>query len=123
MIKKEVENGKIEGFRVCPQGTEMTHLQFADDTLFFLDCDKDRVKVLKNIIKMFSPCSGLKINFTKSVSFQIGGQDLLHWDLLHWAAQLLDCSVSKLPTTYFGLPLRSKERGSEIWNTILEKIQ
>ena len=47
-------------------------LQYADDTIIFLEHDLQQVKNLKLILFVFEKLSGLKINFHKSELFCFG---------------------------------------------------
>ncbi|XP_026419431.1 uncharacterized protein LOC113315356 [Papaver somniferum] len=72
MIKRAQEQGLLSGFQVKPNGLLVSHLQFADDTLIFLDADIEQVKNLRLILLSFETLTGLKINFTKSQIFSVG---------------------------------------------------
>jgi hypothetical protein len=47
-------------------------LQYADDTILFLEYDLDKDKGLKLVLSAFEKLSGLKINFHKSELFCFG---------------------------------------------------
>jgi hypothetical protein len=47
-------------------------LQYADDTILFMEHDLKKAKNLKLILSAFEQLSGLKINFHKSESFCFG---------------------------------------------------
>ena len=47
-------------------------LQYADDTILFLDHDMLQAKELKLVLSTFEQLSGLKINFHKSELFTYG---------------------------------------------------
>ena len=51
---------------------EMTHLQYADDTLILCDAEEDQLKTLWVILVLFEGISGLLINWRKS--FPISNQ-------------------------------------------------
>lgn len=53
----------------------MSHLRFADDTMFFLNANKNNARGLKNILIWFEVASGLRINFPKSKLFKVGELD------------------------------------------------
>ena len=50
------------------EGTELVSriLQFADDTIFFLSNNMEKIRNLLGILDIFGFASGLKINFAKS---------------------------------------------------------
>ena len=47
-------------------------LQYADDTILFLDHDIKQAKNMKHLLSVFEQMSGLKINFHKSEIFCYG---------------------------------------------------
>ena len=47
-------------------------LQYADDTIIFLDHDIEQAKNMKFLLSVFEQMSGLKINFHKSEIFCYG---------------------------------------------------
>ena len=60
---------KIGGIKIGT--TEFKISQYADDTCIFVE-DKNSFKITFTIVKMFSNCSGLRINRNKSEALQIG---------------------------------------------------
>ena len=50
----------------------VSHLQFADDTIFFLEPDGDSFKNLLKVLALFCSTSGLKINMGKSIILGLG---------------------------------------------------
>ncbi|KAL5551395.1 hypothetical protein UlMin_001571 [Ulmus minor] len=65
-MDKAVRIGEVKGFKVGREEEVVSHLQFADDTLFLLEPDKSNIEKVNTILKFFSMCSGLKINMNKS---------------------------------------------------------
>jgi hypothetical protein len=59
-------DGQIEG--VVPHLVDggLSILQYADDTILFMNHDLDKARKLKLILSAFEQFSGLKINFHKS---------------------------------------------------------
>lgn len=49
----------------------MSHLQFADDTLFFLTNSLENFQIVDVILKFLSVCSRLKINMGKITTIGI----------------------------------------------------
>ncbi|XP_026433399.1 uncharacterized protein LOC113330800 [Papaver somniferum] len=117
MIKRAQEQGLLSGFQVKPNGLQIGHLQFADDTLIFLDADIEQVKNLRIILLSFEMLTGLKINFAKSQIFGVG-----YDGDLNAFSSLLGCYNGVLPTTYLGLPLGDKCGGVAKWDKVVDKF-
>lgn len=109
MIDKAATHKAITGFQVKSQGIAVTHLQFADDSLFFLDANIAKIQMLQDLLITFEVCSGLHVNFSKSAVFSVGNQANIQE-----LANVLKCKVGKLPTVYLGLPLGASNRKKEI---------
>ena len=65
LIEKAKHNNLIKGFAVENANIEVTHLQFADDTIMFCDASLDQLQNLKCILNRFEFLLGLKINYDK----------------------------------------------------------
>jgi hypothetical protein len=65
-------DGQIEG--VIPHLVDggLSILQYADDTILFMDHDLEKARNLKLILVVFEQLLGLKINFHKSELFCFG---------------------------------------------------
>ena len=72
LVSRARENGQIEG--VVPHLIDggLSILQYADDTIIFLENDMEQAKKLKLLLCAFEELSGLKINFHKSEVFCLG---------------------------------------------------
>ena len=71
MLLKTEERSVLEGFRVGRNRVRVTHLQFADDTIFFADSCAEELQTLKNLLLVCGQISGLKVNLDKSNLFGI----------------------------------------------------
>ena len=69
--------------------TRVSHLQFADDTIFFSSTREEDMMTFKSVLLMFGLISGLKVNLDKSNIFGIN----LEHNHLSRLAELLDCKV------------------------------
>ena len=96
----------------------MTHLQYADDTIFFFTGDENQILNLYSILRIFGLISGLKVNFGKSSVVGINMQQ----DQLQSRASLLDCGIESLSIKCLGLPLGGNPRSETFWNPVVEKI-
>jgi hypothetical protein len=72
MIERAKSDGLIEG--VIPHLVDggLSILQYADDTILFMEHDLQKAQNLKLILSAFEQLSGLKINFHKSELFCFG---------------------------------------------------
>jgi hypothetical protein len=86
-------------------GKSVLNLNFADDTLIFLQADYKMIEDLKYLLLGFEELSGLKINYSKSslVPLNVTNQDGIDY------ANFLGCELSNLPITYLGIPLYWKK--------------
>ena len=72
LIKRAKNDGQIKG--VIPHLLEdgLSILQYADDTIIFMDHDLEQAKNMKLLLSVFEQLFGLKINFHKSEIFCFG---------------------------------------------------
>ncbi|XP_075087758.1 putative mitochondrial protein AtMg01250 [Nicotiana tabacum] len=119
MVKKTKSNGWIKGFEVARSknnSLEITHLQYADDTLIFCDAEKEQLRFLRVILVLFEGISGLHVNWKKSHLYPIN--EVPDMEQL---ALILGGEVETLPTVYLGMPLGAKSKSKEIWNNVIKK--
>ena len=96
----------------------VSHLQFADNTLFFCELDMGQILNVKRVLRCFQVMSGLNINFNKSYLF---GVCFKQHNLGEWA-DMISCKVGVFPSTYLGLPLGAKANSIKMWEPIVEKF-
>ncbi|KAL6331593.1 hypothetical protein AAG906_011533 [Vitis piasezkii] len=129
MLLRAEERNVFEGFRVGRNRTRVSHLQFADDTIFFSSTREEDLLTLKSVLLVFGHISGLKVNLDKSNIYGIN----LGQDHLHRLAEVLDCKASGWPILYLGLPLggnpksgkwlwRYPREGSALWHQVILSI-
>ncbi|KAJ9709585.1 hypothetical protein PVL29_001188 [Vitis rotundifolia] len=118
MLVRAEERNALEGFRVGRNRTRVSHLQFADDTIFFSSTREEDLLTLKSILLVFGHISGLKVNLDKSNIFGIN----LGQNHLHRLAELLDCKASGWPILYLGLPLGRNPKSGGFWDPVIERI-
>ncbi|KAL5583298.1 hypothetical protein UlMin_015740 [Ulmus minor] len=117
MMDKAVGIGEVKGFKVGREEVVVSHLQFADDTLFLLEPDKSNIEKVNTILKFFSMCSGLKINMNKS---SLAGITLTEQEVGVLASEV-GCEKGSWPLKYLGLPLGGNPNSAEFWNPVIEK--
>ena len=117
LMDNAYEQGVIQGFTVGRDAIHVSHLQFADDSLFLLDA-KSNLRNVKCILKFFSVCLGLNINMEKSSLIGITMDD----DLVNRFSSELGCGVGTWPIKYLGLPLGGNPMSMEFWRPVIEKV-
>ena len=83
MLLRVEERSMLEGFNVGRNRTRVSHLQFADDTIFFSSTCVEELQTLKFILLVFGHISKLKVNLDKSNLFGIN-LDLIRIISLGW---------------------------------------
>jgi hypothetical protein len=94
-------------------------LQYADDTILFVEDDVDMAKNLKLVLCAFEKLSGLKINFHKSELFCFGETK----DRANVYVELFGCKEGALPFRYLGIPMSTQKLLNKDWSIIEERIQ
>lgn len=90
----------MRGFLVKAGGDVIHVLQYADDTLVFLEANLNMCENLIAISLWFKRTRGLDINTKNTKAYQLNEEDNWH-DYLHvWG-----CYEVALPNSYLGLPL------------------
>lgn len=93
MYKAE-EREFIDPIEVGQERVSLSHLQFVDDTLFFIKGDEHKFRKLTSIVDFFGFISGLNINLSKSVVVGINlsrdEKDKLGREVGSWPVSYLD---------------------------------
>ena len=120
-MNKAIDAGFLEGFQITNARSEsflISHLLFADDTLFFCKPQESNLGYLRCVLLLFEALSGLKVNLAKSTIIPIG-----EVPDLHQLAHFFGCGVDSLPSTYLGLPLGAPYKSKIVWEPVIEKFQ
>uniref|UniRef100_A0A2N9F8F9 Reverse transcriptase zinc-binding domain-containing protein n=1 Tax=Fagus sylvatica TaxID=28930 RepID=A0A2N9F8F9_FAGSY len=121
LIDKAIGAGMLSGFSVGGVDSfplEISHLQFAEDTLIFCEADSDQPFHLRSILVWFEATLGLWVNLGKSELVQVGDVPFLEE-----LADILGCKTMTLPMKYLGQPLGAKFKLKDIWTPIVEKME
>ncbi|XP_026428080.1 uncharacterized protein LOC113323952 [Papaver somniferum] len=118
MVQKLEANGLFRGFTVKANGTQLSHLLFADDTIFFSSDDVEQILNIRALLICFQISSGLSINPIKSSAIKFG--DTNSDDVVE---NSLGCSFEELPIRYLGMPEGGQYRNKNIWDSVIEKTE
>ena len=109
----------FKGVTVGSNGIQISHLQFADDTLIFCEAKEQYLLRIKEVLLSFQSFSGLVVNYHKFGLIVLGKDE--GWS--QNVATQLDCTILQLPMTYLGIPLGANMRKVVSWQCIIDKIQ
>jgi hypothetical protein len=118
MLIKAANNKLISGmFRsFCPSG--IISMQYADDTLLFLESKMENVQNLKWLLSCFEQLSGMRINFHKCDLVPIN----VECEEAQLFSQTLSCKLGKFPMNYLGAPLHYKKLRKEDLQPVVDKV-
>ncbi|GJR73861.1 reverse transcriptase domain, reverse transcriptase zinc-binding domain protein [Tanacetum coccineum] len=119
IVSEAVDKGVFKGVKIGRNNVVVSHLQYADDTIFFGEWNKENAKVLMCILKCFEEVSGLRVNYNKSKLFGVGVSEAQLRDMARW----MKCGVGDFPFTYLGLPIGDNMRRVGAWNLVVEKFK
>ncbi|KAK2653765.1 hypothetical protein Ddye_013621 [Dipteronia dyeriana] len=109
----------VKGKVLGREGIHLSHLQFVDDTIMFIEAKEYSVINVRRILRCFEIGSGFKINFHKSILVKVGK---VSSPAEKWVA-LFRCQKSSLPFSYLGLPFGGNPNRIRFWDSILERIR
>lgn len=119
LINRAKREGHIEGVIPHLLDDGLSILQYADDTILFMDHDLDKARNLKLILCAFEQLSGLKINFHKSEIFCFG--DAKEHEQAY--SDLFGCKAGAYPFRYLGIPMHFRKLRNAEWNSVIERIE
>ena len=101
LLNHAKEDGLLQLPILCQHNQEFPILQYANDTLIFMEACDSQLSELKRLLQVFYVSTGLKVNYSKSTLVPINVDD--QWT--NALAQSFGCEVGSFPFTYLGLPL------------------
>jgi hypothetical protein len=105
LINRAKSEGHING--VVPHLVDdgLSILQYAYDTIIFLEHDTERAKNLNLLLCAFEQLSGLKINYHKSEIFCFG----VVKEVQEEYSSIFGCQCDTYPFKYLGIPMQHKK--------------
>jgi hypothetical protein len=119
MIERAKVDGQIEGLIPHLVDGGLSILQYADDTILFMEHDMEKAQNLKLILAAFEQLSGLKINFHKSELFCFGEAQ----DEANLYVDLFGCGQGHFPIRYLGIPIHHRRLTIVEWKIVEERLQ
>jgi hypothetical protein len=119
LINRAKEDGQISGLVPHLVDGGISILQYADDTILFMENDVEQATNMKLLLCAFKQLSGLKINFHKSEVFCYGEARERERSYI----ELFSCSLGQYPFRYLGIPMHHKKISNAKWKVIEEKFE
>jgi hypothetical protein len=119
LMRKAVERGRFQPFKVGRGGMPVSILQYADDTLCIGTASVENLWALKAILRGFEMTSDLRVNFGKSCLVGINVPN----DFMCMASDSLNCRIGHTPFKYLGLPVGANPRLSSTWKPMVDAIK
>lgn len=108
----------ISGFKVSIVRQGLPIIQFADDTLLFIDRSANEATCLRDLLVWFKVFFRLRVNPEKSIIFKVNKVD--DWESI---VECWGCKVGTFLVLHLGLPLGVKTNILMIWETVLERVR
>lgn len=117
LTKAHIE-GKINGITVTKNIFNITHQQYANDTI--LPCESSIIEALniKSIIQQYMEASGQKVNASKSEIFFINTRPKKETQICN----IMGYKKGKFPCKYLGIELEKGSRSNKAWHNTFNKL-
>ncbi|GAU25119.1 hypothetical protein TSUD_274080 [Trifolium subterraneum] len=119
LMRSVVDKNLFKGFSVGTEGLQISHLQYADDTLCIGEASMENLWTLKAILRGFELASGLRVNIWKSYLIGVNVPN----NFMENACHFLNCKRGVLPFSYLGLPVGANPRRSSTWEPVLDSLR
>lgn len=119
MISKATEMGIYEAAEVRSDKIKISHLQYADDTIFVGSASASNAGIMKLILRNFELLSGLKVNFDKCSVMGVN----VDRGRLETMATSLGCVVGDIPFSYLGVRVEICQKSSNEWMGLIQKFR
>lgn len=119
VISSAVTSNSYKGVEVGDNRVPLTHLFFADDSIFFGEWSVENILNIVRILFCFQKTAGLKLNLDKSFLFGIG-QNLCEVENM---ALIIGCKAGQLPSIFLGMPIGVNMGAKKYWKTPIDKFK
>jgi hypothetical protein len=119
LLQQKEDRGELYGIKNGRLGPPISHLLFADDSIFFSQSDSRSVESLKSTLKTFCDGSGQKINLDKSsVFFGNHCSD----GIKNRVKEMLEVQSEILSEFYLGMPMSVGRSPTATFNFLYDMI-
>jgi hypothetical protein len=119
IIERAKQDDQVSG--LIPHLVEggISILQYADDTILFMEHNLEKALNMKLILCIFEQLSGLKINFHKSEIFCFGKAK----EVENEYKILFGCDIGSLPFRYLGIPIHFRKLKNGEWKPVEDRFE
>ena len=110
--------GKISGILVTQNMPNITHQQYADDTILPGKSRTEEALGLKSIIKAYTEASGQKVNELKSEIYFMNTNPIVEQQI----CKILGYKKGRFPCKYLGIALEKGTKSNKVWSNTIEKM-
>lgn len=114
LIQRANEDGQVGGLIPHLVDGGVSILQYANDTILFMEHNLQKAVNMKLILCIFEQLSGLKVNFDKSEIFCFGKTR----EEEQQQKQNFGCEVGSLPFRYLGVPIHYRKLKNSDWYSV-----
>lgn len=119
LVKNAVDEKLLEVAELGSEKIKVSHLQYADDSIFITTGNLSNARAMRSILKNFELISGLKVNYGKC---SIMGLNLENSRVEQMAA-ILSCEVGSFPFTYLGIKVGGNSKCAAEWDHLVQKVK
>ena len=120
LIKQNIRNQNIHGFKASRSGSVISHLFFADDSLVFCKATEEESRNLSRILRVYHKASGQEINYAKSaIAFSKGTSFSTQSNI----SNIFGITKVGGFGRYLGLPEHIGRRRKEVFKFIVERVK
>lgn len=112
LISKATDRGIFEGIQFKFHDSLITHFQYANDTIVFVQNNDHSFIGLKKILLLFQVVTGLSINFNKSQVFH-PSNDCMN---VSSGMNILGCQFGIMPFSYLGAWVGQDRKVCSMWS-------
>ncbi|XP_071694692.1 uncharacterized mitochondrial protein AtMg01250-like [Rutidosis leptorrhynchoides] len=102
LTKVAVEKGMYKGVEIGNDKIVISHLQYADDTIFFGEWSRRNARNLMYLLECFEKASGLKVNYFKSQLYGVGVAKYEVDNLAGWCSRVRLVTLRPISKKWFG---------------------
>lgn len=120
LIKQNIQEKKIHGFKASRSGPAISHLLFADDSLVFCKATDEESQNMLHLLNIYQRASGQEINYKKSsIAFSKGTPSQLQENIAKKFGITKVGGFGK----YLGLPDHIGRKRKEVFNYLVQRIK